>query len=76
MFLVGRFELKLDSKSRLSIPQGIRHKMDAQADGVGFYAVPGRRRGTISLYPERYFEILRDKDPLSSEVVGPAYEWY
>ncbi|HMQ14927.1 MAG TPA: hypothetical protein PKC49_03035 [Phycisphaerae bacterium] len=76
MFLVGRYELRLDAKHRLSIPLAVRNKMNVQNDGVGFYVLPARRRGTLALYPELHFERLRDGDPLPSEVQGPAYEWY
>jgi division/cell wall cluster transcriptional repressor MraZ len=76
MFLVGRFDLKLDAKNRLSIPLAFRNKMNVQTEGVGFYVMPGRRKGTLALYPELYFEQIRSQDPLPSESSDDAFAFY
>jgi MraZ protein len=71
MFLAGTYELSIDTKNRLSIPFPIRRKLNEDRDGHAFYLVPGRRRGTLALYPEKYYERLRadlpDDDRLSEE---------
>jgi len=71
VFLAGTYELSIDNKNRLSIPFPIRRKLNDERDGHSFYVLPGRRKGTLALYPERYFERLRahhaDDDRLSEE---------
>ena len=56
MLYAGTYELTVDPKNRLSIPASIRSAMDPEADGTRFYSVPGEKKGTISLYADRYFE--------------------
>lgn len=56
MLFTGTYELTMDLKNRLSIPANVRAAMDTEKDGSGFYLVPGSRRGTLALYPDRYFE--------------------
>lgn len=56
MLFTGTYELMIDNKNRLSIPAGIRSAMDPDRDGTGFYLVPGSRRGTLSLFGDRYYE--------------------
>lgn len=56
MIYTGTYELTVDPKHRLSIPAQIRSEMDAEADGSRFYLVPGERKGTLSLYADKYFE--------------------
>lgn len=63
MFLAGTHELTIDNKNRLSIPFAIRRKLNEERDGHAFYVVPGRRAGTLALYPERYYERLRSGLP-------------
>jgi MraZ protein len=75
MFFVGMFELTIDSKNRLSIPHAIRSKMNCDTDGRSFYVVPGHRRGTLAIYPERYFERLRGDVPPPEQLTGEGYEW-
>ncbi len=60
MFFVGAFPLTIDAKNRLSIPFVVRDQMVRETDGRAYYVVPGRRRGTLRLYPNAYFENLRD----------------
>ena len=75
MFFVGMFELTIDNKSRLSIPHAIRSKMNCDTDGRSFYIVPGQRRGTLTIYPERYFEQTRAHIPLPERLSESGYEW-
>jgi MraZ protein len=75
MFLAGTFELTIDGKNRLSIPFPIRRKLDAERDGHSFYVVPGRRRRTLSLYPEKHYEKLRDKVPADDRLSDDTYEY-
>jgi MraZ protein len=72
MSLVGSFELVLDNKSRLSIPFAIRKKL---GDGQSYYALPGRRRGTIVLYPEKRYEDLRAGLPADDDLSDAAYAY-
>lgn len=74
MFFVGTFELTIDSKNRLSVPYAIRRKLNEDRDGHGFYVMPGSRRGTVAIYPEKYFEGMRPVPP--AERLSPtASEW-
>lgn len=59
MFFVGTYPLTIDGKSRLSVPFVVRDKMTSEADGKAFYVLPGRRRGTLMLFPDAYFERTR-----------------
>jgi len=63
VFLVGTYELVIDAKNRLSIPFSVRRKLDPERDGHSFYVSPAQRRGTLALYPEKYFERLRPALP-------------
>jgi MraZ protein len=75
MFFVGMYELTIDAKNRLSIPHAIRSKMNCDADGRSFYVVPGQRRGTLAMYPERYFERKRVAIPSDEQLSQGAHEW-
>lgn len=75
MFFVGSYELTIDAKNRLSIPHVIRSKINCDTDGRSFYIVPGRRRGTLAIYPERYFEQTRKHVPPSEQLSEEGYEW-
>lgn len=75
MFFVGMYELTIDAKNRLSIPHAIRSKMNCDTDGRSFYVVPGQRRGTLAIYPERYFEQTRAAFPADEQLSGEGYEW-
>jgi MraZ protein len=75
MFFVGMYELTIDAKNRLSIPHAIRSKMNCDTDGRSFYVVPGQRRGTLAIYPERYFEQLRAEVPSPEQLSESGYAW-
>lgn len=75
MFLVGTHELTVDSKNRLSIPFAIRRKLNEERDGHSFYVVPGRRKGTLALYPEKYYERLLADSPDDESLSDEAYEY-
>jgi len=61
MIFTGTFELGVDPKNRLSIPAAVRSAMDPERDGTRFYLVPGRRKGTLGLYADRYFECYAEQ---------------
>lgn len=74
MFLAGTYELSIDSKNRISIPFAIRRKL-SEHDGHSFYVVPGRRPGTLSLYPEKHYERLRVHNPDDESLSEEAYAY-
>lgn len=75
MFFVGTYDLSIDNKNRLSIPYAIRTKLDPDADGLFYYVVPGERKGTLALYPDKYFERRHAELPEAKDVSATAYEW-
>jgi MraZ protein len=75
MFFVGMYELTIDAKNRLSIPHAIRSKLNADTDGRSYYIVPGQRRGTLAIYPERYYERTRAQIPSPEQISDGGYEW-
>ncbi|MFO0839679.1 MAG: hypothetical protein U1D55_14275 [Phycisphaerae bacterium] len=68
---VGTYELTIDAKNRISIPFAVRTKLSPERQGRSFYVAPGRRLGTLALYPDLQFEKSReplvDTDRLSDE---------
>ncbi|MBP7746584.1 MAG: hypothetical protein KA383_10655 [Phycisphaerae bacterium] len=75
MFLTGTHELTIDNKNRLSIPFVIRKKLDGERDGHSLYVVPGRRRGTLALYPEKYYERMRANLPADDSLSEAAFSY-
>ncbi len=75
MFLVGTYELVVDNKCRLSIPFAVRKKLSDERDGHSFYVMPGRRAGTLSLYPEKYYDRLRTGLPADDRLSDMAYAY-
>lgn len=75
MFFVGTYELAIDAKNRVSIPHAVRSKMNSDTDGRSFYVIPGRRRGTLAVYPERYFEQLRRFIPPDERLSESGHAW-
>lgn len=75
MFLAGTHELTIDAKNRLSVPFAIRRKLSEEFDGHALYVLPGRRSGTLALYPEKHFERLRRNDPADDRLSEDAYEF-
>lgn len=75
MFLAGTYELTIDPKNRLSIPLAIRKKLNDARESQYFYLRPGRRRGTLALYPDRYYEALREQAPDDDLLSDDAYEY-
>ncbi len=75
MFLAGTYELTIDNKNRLSIPFAIRRKLSEETDGHAFYIVPGRRKGTLALYAEKYYERLRADQPPDDRLSDEAYAY-
>lgn len=74
MFLVGRFDLTIDSKNRLSVPFMLRRKLDETNTGHGFYVLPGLKEGTLILYPDKYLERLRGQAVPPEGLSAEAYE--
>ncbi len=70
MLYIGRHELTIDEKKRLSIPASIRNAMDREKDGTGFYLVLGDQPRTLSLFANRYF--LRYAKRLANEMAPGA----
>ncbi len=75
VFLAGTYELSVDNKNRLSIPFPIRRKLNDERDGHSFYVVPGRRQGTLALYPERYYEQLRANHAGDDRLTDETYKF-
>ena len=61
MLLTGEYTSRLDAKNRLVIPSKVREQVNVQAEGAGWYLVPGFD-GTISLYTPSAFEKLAGRD--------------
>ncbi len=76
MFFVGTYEQTIDSKNRLSIPHAIRQKINYETDGRGLYVAPGRTKGTLAIYPEKYFERLCDLGVSPDDLSEEAYKWW
>ena len=53
----GSFDLTMDEKHRVLIPQAIRKKFDPERDGNAFIAIEGVD-GRLWLYPENYYDAL------------------
>lgn len=75
MFLVGTFELTIDAKNRLSIPQQMRARIEYSTYGSGFYVVPGRVKGTLAIYPDRYYEQKCARQVDTERLSDEAYAW-
>lgn len=61
MLLTGEYSSRLDAKNRLVVPSKVRERIDVQAEGAGWYMVPGFD-GTISLYTPATFERLASRE--------------
>jgi MraZ protein len=75
MLLAGTYELTIDNKNRLSIPFAIRRSINDDVDGQSFWMLPGRRPGTLSMYPERYFKRVREHQPDDDLLSDQAYAY-
>lgn len=75
MFFVGTYPLTIDAKSRLSVPFVVRDKMTREEDGKLFYVLPGRRRGTLMLFTDKYFERTRLHDYAADRVTDETYAY-
>lgn len=73
--LTGSYDLTIDQKNRLSVPFAVRRKLDETNTGHSFYVMPGRRPGTLALYPEKVFERKRSNPPADEDLSDEAYEW-
>jgi MraZ protein len=72
MFL-GSQQLTIDAKNRLSVPYIFRRKFDEERDGHSFYALPGRRPRTLSLYPDKRYERVLGVEPDNEVLSDNAY---
>ncbi|MCH8805593.1 MAG: hypothetical protein IH986_05845 [Planctomycetes bacterium] len=75
MFFVGTFELSIDTKNRLSIPYVIRSKLSPDQDGRSFYVLPGRREGTLDIYPDHAYERGKASSPSADALSDDGFEW-
>jgi MraZ protein len=75
MFFVGTYPLTIDAKGRLSVPFVVRDKMTREEDGKYFYVLPGRRRGTLMLFPDKYFERTRLHRYPADKVTDSTYAY-
>lgn len=75
MFFVGTFELSIDTKNRLSIPYVIRSKLSPDQDGRSFYVLPGRREGTLDIYPDHAYERGKASAPSADALSDDTFEW-
>lgn len=76
MFFVGAFECVVDGKNRLSIPFGIRTRLNPDTDGRSFYVLPGRRQGTLAIYPDKYYEQVRPTVSPQADLSESVHEWW
>ncbi|MCG3129261.1 MAG: Transcriptional regulator MraZ [Phycisphaerae bacterium] len=76
MLFSGAYEFTIDAKFRLSIPYGVRAKLNPDIDGRAFFVLPGRRLGTLAIYPDRYFEKLRPIPTAPDRLPDAAFEWW
>ncbi|TWT40368.1 MraZ-like protein [Phycisphaerae bacterium RAS1] len=63
---VGKFDLNIDEKSRMSVPAAVRKSLNDRI-GTSLYATVGPRSGTLVLYPERVWEKLLARARASRE---------
>jgi MraZ protein len=56
MLITGTHDLAIDPKNRLSIPAGVRAKLEAEGRSGSFFLAPGSWRGSLNLYPAEAFE--------------------
>ena len=75
MLLVGTHELVIDNKGRVSVPFAIRGKLNPDTDGRSFYVLPGKRQGTLAIYPDKYFEKLTEHAAPAGPISDETYEW-
>lgn len=67
MTFTDAYERTIDAKGRLQIPSQIRESLEARDQAQVLYIVPGRRPGTLSIYPADEFESMRkymDHEPI------------
>lgn len=75
MLFVGTYPVSIDAKSRLSVPYVVRDRMMRDEDGRAFYVVPGRRRGTLMLFPDKYYERRMASAVPSDAISDATYEY-
>jgi MraZ protein len=61
LIFTGEYSYHLDAKNRMVIPGRVRDAVNIQAEGAGWYLVPGFD-GTLSLYTPATFERLAEHE--------------
>lgn len=75
MFVSGAVDGKIDAKHRVAIPNVFRMRINHDTDGRAFYVLPGRRMGTLALYPDRYYEQHRRRPAPRDSDPDVVHEW-
>ncbi len=75
MFFVGSFPLMVDSRSRVPVPYPVRERMKNSGGSGAFYVTPGRRPGTLMLFPDEYFEKARPCSFATDRTSDATYTW-
>jgi MraZ protein len=75
VFLAGTYEIVIDAKNRLMVPYLVRRELGPKEE-QSFYAVPGRRLGTLALYPKTYYDGIREKRPPLDSLSDESYEYF
>jgi MraZ protein len=72
----GSYECSIDAKKRLSIPFAVQKCINPKEDGDSFYIVPGRRPGTLALYPNQYYDRIRPNPGTGDSLSDEVYEFW
>lgn len=75
MHFVGRYEVSIDAKNRISVPHVFRIKINTERDGANFYVVPGRRERTLAIYADRYYESIQAQLAVPGVLSDEAFYW-
>jgi MraZ protein len=65
MLLSGTYEHNIDAKNRLAIPSQVRDQMIQEGSSTKIYVAQGMQPGTLSIWPEKYFQQMADQLPQS-----------
>ena len=65
MLLSGTYEHNIDAKNRLAIPSQVRDQMIQEGSSTKLYVAQGMQPGTLSIWPEKYFQQMADQLPQS-----------
>ncbi len=59
----GSYEATIDAKNRIGIPFRLQRKIHEAKQGDAYFVVPGRRKGTLTIFTEKRFEGLHEQLP-------------